>query len=145
MSRWDLVFILVLAVLFTALLGLWGLLIVAILAASIRKSKAPHYYPPIVEQHSTEQSIRSAWEKSDRTTVPEDMRTEYRLYLQSTEWKTLRQSVFKRDSHRCTQCGYIGYGLQAHHTHYDGIYTMAFTTDQLITVCKQCHDQIHRR
>jgi len=77
------------------------------------------------------------------TRVPTEYYDEYRKYLSSAEWKTLRKQVIKRDNHRCVRCDYIGY-LQVHHTSYDGIKSMSFSLDQLETVCNDCHKQIHQ-
>lgn len=86
-------------------------------------------------------------EPSDLLTVPLIMQEEYRVYLKSDEWKSLRREALKRDSHRCVRCGYVGI-LNVHHTDYSGIYTMDFTIDQLETVCADgyhsCHARIHR-
>ena len=76
------------------------------------------------------------------TKVPFELHGAYREYLKSDEWYELRKLVIKRDSHRCTRCGYIG-NLQVHHTNYSGIETMSFTIDQLETVCTICHANIH--
>ena len=76
------------------------------------------------------------------TKVPSEYCKEYRKYLRSNVWKVLGRQVKKRDNHRCVRCGYIG-NLQVHHTNYNGIETMSFTVDQLESVCKECHTDIH--
>lgn len=76
------------------------------------------------------------------TKVPSEYYKEYRKYLKSNDWKVLGRQVKKRDNHRCVRCGYIG-NLQVHHTNYNGIETMSFTVDQLESVCKECHTDIH--
>ena len=76
------------------------------------------------------------------TKVPSEYYKEYRKYLRSNGWKVLGRQVKKRDNHRCVRCGYIG-NLQVHHTNYNGIETMSFTVDQLESVCKECHTDIH--
>ena len=76
------------------------------------------------------------------TKVPSEYYKEYRKYLRSNGWKVLGRQIKKRDNHRCVRCGYIG-NLQVHHTNYNGIETMSFTVDQLESVCKECHTDIH--
>ena len=76
------------------------------------------------------------------TKVPSEYYKEYRKYLRSNGWKVLGRQVKKRDNHHCVRCGYIG-NLQVHHTNYNGIETMSFTVDQLESVCKECHTDIH--
>ena len=75
--------------------------------------------------------------------VPEVAKAAYRLYLKSNEWYSLRREALKRDSYRCTRCGYIG-ELQVHHTSYNGVLDMSFTVDQLESICKECHIDVHR-
>lgn len=74
--------------------------------------------------------------------VPPRYYDSYREYLSSDKWRDLRSIVLLRDSHTCQDCGATT-SLQVHHLHYDGIDTMTFTTDQLITVCSGCHDIRH--
>lgn len=91
-----------------------------------------------------EQSIEDAWRHTSQTSVPEDMYLEYRAYLKSPEWYALRKLALKRDSHRCTRCGYIG-NLQVHHTNYTGIYeNFDFSIDQLESICRDCHRDVHQ-
>lgn len=102
----------------------------------IRKEEKPTY-------RAVEQSIENTWRATDMTTIPADMLLAYRRYLRSSEWKQLRRIALKRDSHRCVRCGYIG-NLQVHHTSYEGIYeNFNFSTDQLESICKLCHIDIH--
>lgn len=79
----------------------------------------------------------------DTSRVPPSMYTKYKEYLRTDSWRALRKQVFKRDKHRCVRCGYIGNKKQAHHTHYEGIYELKFSIDQLETVCVDCHTKIH--
>jgi len=103
-------------------------------------------YPTAMD--TTPDSVRDMekhlFERTDMLTIPQYMYLEYRAYLKSGTWKNLRKAVFKRDSHRCVRCGYIGPDKQVHHTHYNGIFELSFTEDQLETVCFECHEDIHK-
>ena len=86
-------------------------------------------------------------------TVPVEFYTLYTIYLKSQEWRALRKVVLKRDNYKCVDCNIKGISkwnpngpkLQVHHLHYDGIETMTFTPDQLVSVCPACHDIRHGR
>ena len=78
-------------------------------------------------------------------TVPPEYYSAYSLYLKSPEWRALRKLVLKRDSYKCVDCGIQDGRLSVHHLHYDGIETMTFTVDQLVSVCNRCHDRRHGR
>lgn len=86
--------------------------------------------------------------------VPPEYYAHYSVYLKSQEWRDLRKMVLKRDKYRCIDCKVkayhkdfcpLGDKLQVHHLHYDGIDTMTFTMDQLVSVCNRCHDIRHGR
>lgn len=76
--------------------------------------------------------------------VPKRLYDEYQEYLEGPIWPTLRLECLDRDDHMCQVCGTTN-NLQVHHIHYDGIYEMTFTLDQLLTVCRSCHEEIHGR
>lgn len=64
----------------------------------------------------------------------------YNIYLQSEKWQNKRQLVFKRDSHTC-QCCLVNPAKQVHHLNYTHVFNEpAF---DLISVCDDCHKQIH--
>jgi len=66
----------------------------------------------------------------------------YRDYLKSDEWKRKRYVVLKRDNWRCVYCG--GRATQVHHTKYAKYNIGREPIEWLVSVCKDCHDSIHR-
>jgi len=66
----------------------------------------------------------------------------YRDYLKSDEWKRKRYVVLKRDNWRCVYCG--GRATQVHHTKYAKYNIGGEPIEWLVSVCKDCHDSIHR-
>jgi 5-methylcytosine-specific restriction endonuclease McrA len=67
--------------------------------------------------------------------------SEYRkVYMNSEEWKSIRQQAFSRDNFRCKYCG--GHAEQAHHTTYYNIGTNK-ELKNLESVCVSCHLSIH--
>lgn len=132
LTRLQYLGVLLFVILLSVVFQVWGFIISMVIIFLVARNhrarheyRAPEPYIPI-----------------DILRVPPELFTAYREYLQSSEWHSLRQSAKKRDRFRCTRCGYIG-NLQVHHIHYNGIYTMEFTLDQLETVCKECHNSIH--
>jgi len=63
-------------------------------------------------------------------------------YLKSDEWKRKRYVVLKRDNWRCVYCG--GRASQVHHTKYAKYNIGREPIEWLVSVCKDCHDSIHR-
>ena len=63
-------------------------------------------------------------------------------YLQSDEWKTLRNQIFTRDNHTCQSCGSQS-SLNCHHIFYDRL--GAENLEDLTTLCTTCHTALHKR
>lgn len=64
----------------------------------------------------------------------------YNKYLNSAPWLKLRAAILKRDNYSCGLCG-LG-ADQVHHLSYDRV---GYEEDgDLISVCKNCHNNIHR-
>lgn len=61
-------------------------------------------------------------------------------YLSSIEWNILRAVVLSRDKHCCQHCNSTN-NLEVHHITYENL--GAEKLDQLVTVCRNCHQQIH--
>lgn len=64
----------------------------------------------------------------------------YHKYLESPEWKAKRKSVFERDGYMCTKCKSEP-AFHAHHLTYENIFNEKL--EDLISVCAECHSQIH--
>ena len=75
--------------------------------------------------------------------VPRKHYKQYKVYLSSDEWFILSTKAKMRDKFSCRVCN-SGSNLQVHHTHYNGIDTMSFSTNQLVTLCKDCHTEGHK-
>ncbi len=65
----------------------------------------------------------------------------YHKYLQSEEWKTIRNQVIERDNGLCLHCK-INPAQEVHHKHYNNIYREKI--DDLESVCSNCHREIHK-
>ncbi len=63
-------------------------------------------------------------------------------YLKSDAWKRKRYVVLKRDNWRCVHCG--GRATQVHHKRYAKYNIGREPIEWLESVCKSCHDSIHR-
>ena len=70
-------------------------------------------------------------------------KSQYAQQLKSPEWKAKRLSILNRDNHKCTKCGSIK-GLHVHHLSYtQGCNAWEYPDDNLITLCRSCHKDIH--
>lgn len=64
----------------------------------------------------------------------------------SKEYVNWRMSVFERDEFTCKICGQVGGNLQAHHIiRWADSIKLRFEIDNGITLCRNCHKEIHRR
>ena len=64
----------------------------------------------------------------------------YRTYLQSEAWQHKRRWVLFRDGRQCQHCG-SRTQLEVHHRHYRNLGCEKL--EDLITLCKTCHQQQH--
>lgn len=74
----------------------------------------------------------------------------YEELLQTKEWKAKRESILQRDKHKCVFCGSTQ-DLQVHHKYYSKypngkmVKPWNYPDNALITLCKDCHNKIHRK
>ena len=63
--------------------------------------------------------------------------------LASPKWKKKREEVFKRYGKQCVECGSTK-NIQVHHLIYrKGHHLWEYNVDELIPLCKKCHQKIH--
>lgn len=71
-----------------------------------------------------------------------------RLYVQSKGREFLRE-VLKRDRYQCLRCGAAKTAARSLHVHHirpwAGNPELRFDTDNVVTLCKLCHDWVHSR
>lgn len=79
---------------------------------------------------------RDAQEKAQKT----KRRETYEAYLKTQEWSDKRQRVLVRDNFLCQGC-LINRATQVHHTTYSHLGKELFF--QLISLCDDCHKNIH--
>lgn len=71
-----------------------------------------------------------------------DRQAYYRFeYLQSEAWQRKRYVVLKRDNWTCVYCGKGA--TQVHHKQYAKYNVGSEPIDWLVSVCKNCHDNLH--
>lgn len=66
----------------------------------------------------------------------------YKSFLRSKYWKSVRETILKRDSYRCRGC-YSTTKLQVHHLTYKNHFKEHENLDDLITLCDACHREQH--
>lgn len=69
-----------------------------------------------------------------------ELTPEYIRYIKSTAWFTLSKRIRKRDR-VCQGCG-VKNNLDVHHKTYT--HFMEERDDELVLVCRKCHDAIHK-
>ncbi|MBQ9432954.1 MAG: HNH endonuclease [Synergistaceae bacterium] len=73
----------------------------------------------------------------------EELIGNYREYLRSERWLSLRNQALKRDGFVCQMCG-SGINLRVHHVHYEHVGT-EYEIDDLVTLCEECHSKVHAK
>ena len=64
--------------------------------------------------------------------------------LASPQWKRKREKVFERYGRQCVICGKT-HNLQIHHLVYrKGRHAWEYDVDELIPLCKKCHNEVHK-
>jgi ATP-dependent DNA helicase RecQ len=66
-----------------------------------------------------------------------------RLRLDSDSYRRLHQQVLKRDGWRCQTCGRMQH-LQVHHLKLRS-QSGSDMEQNLITLCTECHEKVHRK
>ena len=62
-------------------------------------------------------------------------------YLKSSKWNILRKVILKRDNYTCRECGISQVPLEIHHITYARFGNE--WTEDLVSVCRDCHQAIH--
>lgn len=72
----------------------------------------------------------------------------YEEQLKDSRWRSKRFDILERDGHKCQMCGSIGsddHPLEVHHRYYEfDALAWEYNDSALITLCKNCHDLIHK-
>lgn len=67
----------------------------------------------------------------------------YHQHIHSKKWQQVKDYVFERDGYRCRMCG-SAMNLQGHHVSYERLGEDR-ERDDVITLCRDCHEMIHSR
>ena len=68
---------------------------------------------------------------------------EYKRYLQSDAWQSVRAEVIKRDNAQCKICG-SKEDLQVHHICSKYRFNEKNHIETLMLLCNNCHETIHK-
>lgn len=72
-----------------------------------------------------------------------DEKKQHAKELTSPKWKKKREEVFERYGKQCVECGSTK-NIQVHHLIYrKGHHLWEYNVDELIPLCKKCHQKIH--
>lgn len=69
------------------------------------------------------------------------MEPKYIEYLNSPEWRAVREQRLTKDKYTCRACGNTK-NLQVHHLSYSNIYHEKM--EDLVTLCQECHSRLHK-
>jgi hypothetical protein len=77
---------------------------------------------------------------ADTGTFLDDRSRQYPEYLRSMLWKKIRKRILKRDGNVCRRCG--GRATEVHHRSYSEAVLAGNDDEQLVSICKGCHNFI---
>ena len=77
----------------------------------------------------------------DLVSSPKSYKERYHEYLQSNDWKQLRQLKLFEAKGRCQLCNSPKKPLNVHHRTYDRVFNEL--PEDLIVLCEQCHKKFH--
>jgi len=64
----------------------------------------------------------------------------YKEKLQTSEWKSKRKEILKRDNNKCQICGHKDVKNHIHHSiYYPDTEPWDYCNDNLVTLCMDCH------
>lgn len=77
------------------------------------------------------------------------MAEEWKNFYKSWKWQKVAEQVRKRDAYTCQLCGAVG-SVYVHHKQEltkqnVNDPSIALNPDNLMTLCRNCHEQIHNR
>ena len=67
----------------------------------------------------------------------------YGEYLQSIEWKIIRNRILNRDQHKCQAYKCTARAEVIHHRDYSDQVMLGNKDDQLVSLCAECHRRAH--
>lgn len=72
---------------------------------------------------------------------------EYKKFYWTSEWKEKREEIINRDNNECQRCkekGKFHVAQCVHHIkHLDKFPLLALDSNNLISLCNQCHNEVH--
>jgi hypothetical protein len=77
--------------------------------------------------------------------IPDKLKDFYKLYINSYEWRKIRRKRLEKDGFRCQNhfVRIVNKNLHVHHKTYRHLGNEKLT--ELITLCEDCHNEIHKR
>jgi len=66
----------------------------------------------------------------------------YHQYLKSDKWQNIRMNAGDNSDNRCSKCGSVDY-IQIHHLTYDHVFEEQLYPEDLVVLCRKCHEKVH--
>lgn len=85
-----------------------------------------------------------AWKARKRAKKKNKLPNKYEAFLLTPYWRSVRKKILDRDNHRCQMCGSENL-LHVHHVTYIHHFSEMDHLEDLITLCKKCHKEVHRK
>lgn len=82
------------------------------------------------------------WKAKQKGNPPPSMRSLYKEFLQTPQWKKQRKLLLKIKGKKCEKCGKKK-ELHIHHLHYGRF--MKEKPEDVLILCKDCHRRIHKK
>lgn len=91
-----------------------------------------------------EKELKTKVKEPKKSKKKKQKKQSYDEFLKSGYWRRVRNIVLKRDNNCCCKCG-AKTNLHIHHTTYKHHMKEIDNLDDLVTLCKSCHNAVHGR
>lgn len=72
------------------------------------------------------------------------LKSDYQKQLKHELWLKKRKTILERDCYQCLRCG-SKCNLEVHHTkYYMDKYAWEYPNSTLVTLCRECHENVHQ-
>lgn len=71
-----------------------------------------------------------------------DTRPLYKTYMNSDEWRKKARMLIEKAGYKCKLCG-SAINICVHHITYDHLFQEESYPDDVVVVCKKCHEKLH--
>ena len=82
--------------------------------------------------------------KKQKKEMWKEKKQKYNKYLKSKKWQTIRKLKLEQENYKCAFCKCKRKKLHIHHLTYTHLYNEGKHLDDLVVLCENCHNKLHK-